>query len=175
MLIGLLKNQNYLRVHSFFISKCRVGLFAVVIAGYLVMCTSGCAMLTEIGQKGIIEPTVQVEGVNLKSINAKGATMLFDVKVDNPNAFGLKVKGLSYDIDVGGKPFTTGELESGAEVAANGSSVIQIPIAMKYTDVFYSITDLIQKKAAPYTIRGSANLGIISIPFKHSGQLEFKQ
>jgi len=137
----------------------------------LMILSTGCSLL---GQKDIQKPKVKLESVNVQNAGLAGATLLFGLNVDNPNGFPLKVDGLKYNLEVDGRQITDGELKGPTEVAANSASVIQVPIALTYKEVFGSMAGLLRNQAAPYRVRGAAKLGFFSIPFDEDGVLAFE-
>jgi LEA14-like dessication related protein len=131
----------------------------------------GCAAFTE---KIIEKPKVKLDHVEVADVGATGATVLFSVLVANPNNFALKVDSIKYDVEIGGNKLGQGRLEKGAKVEAKSESVIQIPVPVKYTEVFTSVMSFIGRGTSSYRIRGDANLGPLSIPFDKSGELKLE-
>jgi LEA14-like dessication related protein len=124
--------------------------------------------------KDMKEPKVELENVDIKDAGIASATLVFALKVDNPNPFELKVDGLDYQVDVSGSPLTSGVVNNPLAVGAKTASVIALPITVKYSDLFDSVTALLTNKQAPYRIKGAARIGVLSIPFEESGELAFK-
>ncbi len=124
-------------------------------------------------EKAIEKPEVNIETVQIKDVSGSGATLVFGLKVDNPNPFAIKVDGLKYDIQIGERKISEGSINTPTEVLARQSSIVQIPVPVKYKDIVASISDLLELGARPYAIDGSVQLGLISIPFKHSGEIKF--
>lgn len=128
---------------------------------------SGCALF-----RNIEEPKVSLDNVSLKDVTGSGATVIFGLKVDNPNPFALRVQALDYNVEIGGKPFSQGLIDEPTEVAANASSVVNVPVPVKYADLFSSALDLIKAGKQPYRIYGKAKVSYLNIPFSHTGDLE---
>lgn len=130
--------------------------------------TVSCGLIDKVVEK----PKVSLENVGLNNVTGSGATLVFGIKVDNPNPFAIRVDALDYNLEIGGKPFSKGLIDKPSEVGANASSVISIPVAVKYSDIFSSVVDLINKGSRPYRIHGEAKLSFFSIPFNHTGELK---
>lgn len=145
--------------------------FLSILTLALAFSTVGCGLLDKVVEK----PKVTLDNVGLKEITGSGATVIFGVKVDNPNPFSIQVDKLDYNLEIGGKPFSKGLIETPSKVAANGSSVINIPVAVRYSDLFSSIADLVSKGSRPYRIFGNAQLSLFNIPFDHKGELKLEQ
>ena len=140
----------------------------------LVTCAasvSGCAAFAE---KVFEKPKVSLSSVDVTDVGATGATVLFNVLVKNPNDFGLKVDSIKYDVEIGGNKLGQGRMAEGAKVAARSESTIQVPVPVKYTEVFTSVMSFVSKGTSTYRIRGNANLGPLSIPFDKTGDLKIE-
>lgn len=134
-------------------------------AAFLVA-QAGCAGF----MKAVLrEPTVTLQTVNVRDIDASGATLLFGVEVENPNPVDLKVDALRYDIDVSGKLLSSGRIEHPAMVPARGKAVVEIPAAIKYSDVFSSLIGFIKDGGTTYRIKGEAVFALFTIPFEREG------
>jgi LEA14-like dessication related protein len=125
-----------------------------------------------LGKKLLQEPKVRIDRVNVESVDAKGATVVFDLDVENPNPFALKVDALKYDVEIGGKKLTVGELKSPANVGAKTTSKVSLPIPVKFNDLFSSVLVLAQKGKSPYVIKGEATFGLLSVPFENRGEID---
>lgn len=137
------------------------------LTGYL----TGCSF---IGKKLIEKPKVQLQRVDVRDVGATGATVVFGVQVENPNSTALKVDSLRYDVEIGGKPFSSGRLPQGAEVPANGKVSLDIPVPVRYTDVFASLVGLLADGTSTYRLKGEAVFGLFTIPFEKSGEFKLR-
>lgn len=139
-----------------------------------IACAAGLGC-SAIGKRLVEQPKVALDRVNVRDVGGSGATVVFGVRVDNPNPFALKVDALRYEVEIGGKPLSTGQLDQAAEVAGNGNTVVEIPIAVKYSDVFSSLTSFLSNGSSTYRIKGDATFGLFTIPFDQSGDLKLKK
>ncbi|HVK60642.1 MAG TPA: LEA type 2 family protein [Bdellovibrionales bacterium] len=138
----------------------------------MIVAAIGCS---SIAQKIVKEPKVSLAGVNLKDVNSQGGTVVANIQVENPNAFALKVDAVTYDVEIGGKHLSRGELEAPASVKGNGKTIVPIPVPVKFSDLFASAMDFIQKKTTKYRVKGEAKFGVITIPFDNTGDLNLAQ
>ena len=99
---------------------------------------------------------------------------MFGVGVENPNAFALRLDALKYDLEIGGKAIGSGKIEQPAEVAARSKGVVDVPVPVKFADLFSSIQDLMTKTTSDYRVRGEAQFGLVTIPFDEKGQLKLR-
>lgn len=147
--------------------------FGLVLVVGLMAALAVISSCQTIGQAIVEKPKVALDHVGLKDMTMEGATILFGVKVENPNSFALKVDSLRYAVEVGGKPFGSGQIEKPTEVAGHGKAVVEIPIPVKYADVFASLIDFVQNKSSTYRVKGEATFGVLNIPFDEKGELKF--
>jgi LEA14-like dessication related protein len=120
------------------------------------------------------KPEVNLQKVYVRDTNLSGTTLIFVLKVDNPNNQEIKVKEISYSVFVSGKELTKAKTEKPVEVPAKGSSEIELPFPVKYTSLFENITDILTSQEVAYKIVGDAKLSFISIPFSKEGKVDLR-
>lgn len=140
-------------------------------AGFGSLALNGCS---SIAQSIIKEPKVALSQVSVRDVGVNGATVMVGVLVDNPNVFALIVDSLKYTVDIGGKQLTTGEVPDRVSVPGSGSKVIEIPVAVKFQDLYSSMFDFLQKTSSNYRIRGEARFGLLTVPFDQTGDLKLR-
>ncbi len=152
-------------------SRAIAGALSLLLASAL-----GCTML----QKTIEKPKVQLHSVGLKKLENQGLTLLVGLEVENPNAFELRVDSLRYEAEIEGRKVATGMLEDSVGVPAKGKSVVEIPVAINYGDLFGSVLDWVTRmgqneKKTRYRVKGSVRVGLLDIPFDEQGELDLEQ
>ena len=148
-----------------------VSILGLFLAVAMLGGTLGCSIL---GKSLLEQPKVELASVSVKGMTSAEAIVVFGVKVDNPNSVSLRVDRLNYDIDIGDKPFSKGQLDKAAEVTGHNSAVIEVPVAVKYRDVLSSLLSFIGKGSSKYKIKGEARMGLFTVPFEHSGEFKLK-
>ena len=121
------------------------------------------------------EPKVSLANLKVQDPDLKGATLVFGVQVENPNNAELKVDEVIYDLEVSGKSISSGKIDRDLRVSANATEIINVPIAVKYSDLFNSLVQLLANETSPYRIKGSARFGLFNIPFDKQGELKFEK
>jgi LEA14-like dessication related protein len=145
--------------------------FAVsILVGFLA--SSGCSTVAE---RILEKPKVTLQQVKVREIGVSGATVVFNVMVDNPNPVGINLRQLTYDVEIGGRALTSGVMEKGVRIEAMEKSLVEIPIPVRFSDVFASAVDVMKNGTRTYRVRGSASFGPFSIPFDETGELKFKR
>lgn len=137
-----------------------------------VISVAGCSSLVK---QVLKEPKVNLEKVDVREVGASGATVVFNVGVENPNGVGITLDALKYDVEIAGKALSSGALEKPAEVAAHGKTVVEIPVPLKYSEVFSSLMGFLKAGESTYRVKGEAAFGIFSIPFDQAGKFKLRE
>lgn len=145
--------------------------FLPIIVGFL-FCFSAC---TSVIQAVLKEPKVDLARVVARDADLKGATLVFVLKVDNPNPTELKVNALNYSVDIGGKKLSDGKVDKSVAVAANSVGEVELPLQVQYQNIFDSLNDLLLKGTTEYKITGSAKVGLFTVPFNKTGTVNLRQ
>jgi LEA14-like dessication related protein len=136
----------------------------IIVLGVL----SGCSMIGK--------PSAHITGVNVQDVKLTDATMLFDVKVDNPYTVALLMSNVDYALSSQGQQFLTGKAEVQGTVPARGSKTIGIPVRISYLQLINAV-----KGARPgATISYKADMGLsvdvpvlgpLRVPMSKDGEL----
>jgi len=126
---------------------------------------------------GLIErPSVQIAGVKLQDVGLTNATMLFDVKVDNPYIVPLPMSNVDYVLSSQGQQFLTGKADVQGEVPAKGSKVLGVPVRFSYVELIKMVKGATPGGTIPYTadLGLSVNapaLGPLRLPMSKEGHI----
>jgi LEA14-like dessication related protein len=121
--------------------------FALTAAAALF--TLGCRSFQSVLQ----EPVLSIKSVELAGIDVKGIDMMVQVNVDNPNAFGIPLPRLEWELLINENSFISGEVQGGdRSVKARGSTVVAVPLSVGYTDLYNSFLSLKNSGEAAYTL-----------------------
>src|SRR5262245_38623442 len=136
----------------------------------LALGSTSCALLEQVIQK----PTVSQRSVDLTSVDFSGISANFVMNVSNPNAIGLNLARLGYQLNVEGKQLVAGQGNQTVSIPAMGQGTITLPVSIKFTEFVASVETLFRKDNVNYSIAmapGFATpLGVIDIPLSHTGQ-----
>lgn len=141
--------------------------FKIVLAMLMVV-LSGCASMLGYTQK----PEVELSGVSLKDADMSGATIVLVFDVENPNERGISVEEIGYKVYVSGKHLTTAKTEDKIDIPAKQKKAIEVPLPIKYKDIFSNIGEILSAGSLQYKIEGDAKFTLISVPFSKEGSLE---
>lgn len=136
-------------------------------AGALVA-LGGCASLTGYNQK----PVVELGSVFLKDANMSGATVVLVLDVENPNEKEISIKEVGYSVQIGGKHLTSAKTEQAIQIPAKEKREVEIPLPVKYKDLFGNISEALSAGSIKYKVEGAAKFSLISVPFSKEGSVE---
>lgn len=134
---------------------------------------TGCAGLKNLAPR---KPTANVSGMHLNGISFQGLALVFDLKIENPNPFGISLAGFDYAFFLNNNRFLAGEQTETQNIQANGSSVVQFPISLNFSDLYSTYQGLKQADSVDYKIDiGFAFdlpvLGPVRVPVSRTGRI----
>jgi LEA14-like dessication related protein len=138
---------------------------------------AGCANLNQLlNQMDVKKPVVTVRSVDLTEISFTDATLRFNMEIENPNGFGVKLDGFDYRFDINQKNFLNGDQPDKIDIAAGKKSPFAVPVSVNFSRLLDTVTDLVNDKSADYKIDLGLRfdlpvLGNTRIPVAHSGTL----
>lgn len=142
-----------------------LGTLAAVV---MLLAGSGCA---ELNAKKVLEvnkPTAKVESVKLTGLDFQTLDLAFDIALDNPNPVSLQLGGLDYNLKLAGESFLKGVQNESLNMAASGTSHVQLPLSLNFNDLYKTFQTLGQRDTIPYEL----DLGLkLDIPIL--GQMRF--
>ena len=139
---------------------------SVITLALLLAVTTGCGT----------KPSASITGMKVQGISLTDATMLFDVKVDNPYMLPLPLGNLDYALASGGQQFLTGNADVQGTIPAGASKTLPIPIKINYLKLIGAVKGAKPGAVIPYT----ADLGLsvkapimgpLRVPMSKEGQL----
>jgi LEA14-like dessication related protein len=138
---------------------------------------SGCAELQNIiKQAGIKKPTAQVTNSKINGLSFSSVDLLFDIQVDNPNSVGVNLAGMDYSLMINQNSLFSGDKNDPLKIEATKSSTIQIPVTLKFKDIYQTVKDLGSGDKSTYSFKGGLSfnlpvLGAVRIPISKSGEI----
>lgn len=78
-----------------------------------------------------ITPKVSLSSVQMKNFTPAGINLDFNLAVDNPNAFGLKLNGFDYKVKSLGQEIANGLYRQPISLAKNAKTNVTIPLAVE--------------------------------------------
>ncbi len=138
---------------------------------WIVLALSGCTLYNA---RNMQKPKAELATIEVKSTDGKGTLLLFGIRVENPNPFPLKVDSVQYEVEIAGRKLAEEKIAQPTEVAAKSTAIVQLPMRLKFADLFSSIGELLRNDFAAYRLKGSAQVGLFNLPFDESGQFKIE-
>lgn len=139
----------------------------------LLLLLTSCSSFNK--YRNMEKPKAKLDSVEVKNVDIKGAQLLFNVEVENPNDFALKVDSVKYEVEIGGKKISTDSVDAPAEVQGKSKTTVALPLTLQFADVFTSIGNFLKNEKTTYRLKGSAKVGIFSLPFDESGEFKLTE
>ncbi len=134
---------------------------------------SGCESLTKSLLK---DPEVSVLNVGVTDFNFSEVTLAVLMNIKNPNPVPINLSKVDYELNVAGDMVTEGTLNEGIQVPATGENQLTLPLKFKFKSITNVLQGLLNASITKnYELKGSAQLGIFSIPFSKKGEVILKK
>ncbi|WP_319524548.1 LEA type 2 family protein [uncultured Desulfosarcina sp.] len=140
----------------------------IIICTVFLLMLGGCATIEQLIQK----PEITFDSLGTREMSLLEGTFLFRFNVSNPNPVGVHLNDILYDLDINGNRLVSSQLSQGLDLAASGTSPLEIPVTINYLDFFNSLSQLVGADQLDYRISGSAAVGPFRIPYSSSGKLD---
>jgi len=128
-------------------------------------------------------PRVAVEGLKVKRLKLTGAEVELQLKLDNPNAFGVRFERLDYRLGIDGDLWAEGEGAQVTALDAKSEGLLRLPISLDFTRMGMSAYRALTGKAPlRYDLQGNLDLGTAlpllpraAIPLRLQGQVPLRR
>lgn len=140
---------------------------------YFLICLLGlvgCASLS-----GLQEPKVDFKEIYIKEANLVGTTLIFVLNVENTNDREIKVDEVNYKIFLDDQAFAHSKIEKPVTIGPKAAALVEIPLPVKYGDLFSHLSKALNSSQIGYSIEGDAKVSFFRIPFKKKGELKLTQ
>lgn len=124
------------------------------------------------------QPQVRVAGARLAALGLSGGVIDVRLSVYNPNRFGLRAGGLTYDLDFENPDngewfdFTEGRIDERLEVGAGDTAIVVVPVKFTYRGLGEVVRGLLDEGTFDYRVSGHVAVeGPIrrDITYRHTG------
>lgn len=145
------------------------GRWRAAVLAAMLLAGSGCAMTR------LQPPQLQVVEVGLIGASVLKQQLRLRMRVHNPNDVELPVRGISYEVQLAGETFASGESERDFVVPALGETEFSLDVTANAAG---ALLRLLGERGNPeYRVLGRVHLarGLLrSIPFEHKGELRLR-
>ena len=153
------------------ISRRTASLLAALVALLALVSCAGYGSLAN-----MVRPQVDVTDVKVLGTTLTGADLLFQFRVDNPNAVGLVLDAIGYRLRLNDQPLLDGRRDQQLRIGANGRSVVELPVTIRYEDVYRVIRSFGNRERPDYALDADFSfdvpiLGAINVPVTKRGEI----
>ena len=115
-----------------------------------ILLIAGCSTITELA--GIKDPEIKLKNVSLLDLSFDKTDLLLEIDVVNPNKFSLDLDGYNYDFIINKTSFVKGKQQEIQSIKANGNSRFQVPIELKFKNLYNTFQSLSKKDSVDYDV-----------------------
>jgi LEA14-like dessication related protein len=126
-------------------------------------------------------PTVEPTGVRCSGIGLRGATLLVDLRVENPNTFAIEIDSITVAFEASNPsepgtwtPVTHGASREKLVIEGGGHATAAIPVELSYSDLGTPASAILDKGTLNYRINGEVMVrepSHRSTPFSKTGSV----
>lgn len=122
------------------------------------------------------KPKASLEGFKLQDVGLEAATLLFDVKIENPYPVALPLLNMDYTVFSGQNKLFSGDADIQSVIPAKQSKTISLPAKVSYLDLVRAFKDVKAGSKIPYKADlglsvDTPALGELTLPLNKSGEL----
>ncbi|MFA5554224.1 MAG: LEA type 2 family protein [Phycisphaerae bacterium] len=122
------------------------------------------------------KPKASLEGFKLQDVGLEAATLLFDVKIENPYPVALPLLNMDYTVFSGQDKLFAGDADIQSVIPAKQSKTISLPAKVGYLDLVRAFKDVRAGSKIPYKADlglsvDTPALGELTLPLNKSGEL----
>lgn len=150
--------------------------------------TKGMMLLAVLALAGCVgkarTPEVTLAGVKVAGIGLRGATLIADLNIKNPNDFTLETDSVVYlfeasDPNGGGtySPVTRGTYAQRVQVKNGDTKEVEVPIEFSYSNMNAAVQSILNKGTFNYRLTGNVFLREPlrrTIPFSKTGNVSLQ-
>lgn len=141
-----------------------------------LLAMTGCSALEGFGFE---RPDVSVDHVRLDDLSLSGVDLLFDLEVDNPNAYEIVLGRIDWGLEIEGHDLLTGQQREGLSIPARGRELTQVPVHLEFVDVFRALGNLRGRRQAGYELGADLwfdvpVVGSIKVPVTKRGEVPLR-
>ncbi len=116
-------------------------------------------------------PKISLGGINIKSLGLTGADVEIGLNLNNPNAFGIDIRDLGYDLIINGKHWLKSQETKTISLAESATSQVNVPLQ--------TLAEMLSKQnPLEYQLVGNMNMDTslpmlknIALPFREAGSI----
>ena len=146
---------------------------ALVLVASIAVVMAGC--------KRVQPPTAELTSVRFSGIGLRGATLVADLSIDNPNQFAIETDSITFELAARDPaspgmwtPVTNGKQHEPLRIEGGGRTVVTIPAELAYANLSAPLRSVIDRGTFNYRVSGEVSLREprrSTVPFSRTGNL----
>lgn len=145
-------------------------MFRIPFLALLLSLLAACAGLPD----SVEAPRVTVANVVPSEIGLLEQRFRLTLRIQNPNNVSLPLEGVSFEVELNGKPFATGVSNRSLTIPALGEASMEVDAVSNITGILQQFAEMQRggSSALRYRVKGKAHLsGHGALPFDHGGEV----
>ncbi len=120
-------------------------------------------------------PKISLQSLNIEKLNVTNADLKLKLKVSNPNAFAMILKGGNYQFKLNNQNVFSGMMsDKDIQIGEKSDGIIEVPISLDFLNVGKSVYQMLSgNRSLDYNLIGNLNLGT-SLPLLEKAELPFE-
>jgi LEA14-like dessication related protein len=149
--------------------------FSILLVVLSNIIVGGCENVQDVF--AVQKPKATLQGFQIEDVGLDSATLLFDVKLDNPYPVALPLLNMDYAVDSGANKLFSGEADIQTTIPAKESKTISLPARVSYLDLVRAFKDIRPGTKIPYNADVGLSvdtpaLGQLRLPLSKTGELD---
>ncbi|HGY56015.1 MAG TPA: hypothetical protein ENK44_09950 [Caldithrix abyssi] len=149
----------------------------VLILSVVALLAFSCTQMQQLLKAvDIKNPQAKISNVKITDLSIEKADLVFDIAVSNPNRVGITLAGFDYDLLLNNQSFLKGNRNETLKIAAQGTSSVQLPLSLNFTDIYKTYKALAKEDNITYALKTGLNfdlpvLGKVRVPVETKGSV----
>ena len=140
--------------------------FALAVCFFL----TGCAAVNDAKP-----PSIRLSNLQIGTAGLLSQELLLDIRIGNPNNFSLPLNGLTFQLDVNGRPFAEGLSNEAIEVPRLGYASVSATGTADTLSILRQLLSISTSDRITYRLHGTAYLGGVghnrAVPYDRRGEI----
>ncbi len=139
----------------------------------LLLLLSSCSWI-----KKTMRPDISLENVIIQEASLSAASLVLELKVENPNLFDITLKGLDFNFYLNDAFVGKGGMGEEIAIKKRAPTIVPVPFSCQYQDLFQMARLLFRNGPKDYRIQGTVTLDTFfwntQKPFDYKGKIKLK-
>lgn len=122
-------------------------------------------------------PTVSVDSIEWGELTFSNASATVNLRLGNPNAFGVDVSRIAYGLSLGGTEVARTDLAHAATIAPGRDAVLRLPLSFSPRGAGAGLFNVLMGRGASYGVSGQLSVttpfGPLTLPLSGGGETSF--